>query len=476
MNAANSRRPQLTILIIWAILSCMWALPAQELPVREQPDSEIGASEGPTDLEQLIGEINTTLRQSPQQYSLRLFRGNRLFIGSDPLSESQFHTGSIYSESEIPVFRADILTRLRVGTVRIEFSQPLSLEEEVLLMYQTDIIFPELPETFSHLDSSLFAYFTVHIRMLYEYENLRFNFYGAQIDVTGEQRREGSGSPGSSGVLPGSPLLIWQAQGGQSGRGGHADIQESRNLARILFNRKQEETENFRYRYNSRGEFYELQQVSANSEKRFVTLDENEQGLRVLIFDKNWSTISLRRFDDQGRLRYSDIKDNASNNQSTTHIQYLDNGNREEVETFSPENNERRTYDAENNLLSSLRNFPDGRSEERSFTYTDDGNILREEFQGILSNIVTTYQYNGDGDEESDDEVSRIETTEDGYISRIQEIDDDETRETRYLRGKPILRIYLKDGKRIAEEELFEDTVIRRREYDTAQPEKSGTN
>lgn len=398
-----------------------------------QAAGDSGESDAPG-LDRVIEAINDIVRARGQKHSQQFFQGNKLLIAATPLSDEEFLAGDI-------------------SPVQPLFAPPLAKDA---IIQQLNITLPDLPQLLEHPESSYFNYFTTSIQLLYFLDHTdevpTFQIHTSRVEIVGSRsptRRRFSSRPGS-------PILLWADKPVVSDV--PTELQESRILLRFLYDKDGAETQSSRYRYDSLGQFYELEQGSAGEEKRFVTLDEGSRGSRVLIYDKDWALLSLRSFDDQGRLQYSQSPSDSTGAESSTRIRHLTDGAREEITSFARGGDELLKYDASNNLLLSQRNFSDGRSEERSFAYTEEGEILQEEFQGTLGKVLTTYQYN-------DGEVSRIETLKDDVISRLLVIDGEEGVETRYLRGEPVLRIYLENDTRIAEEELFEGEVIRRREY-----------
>lgn len=406
-----------------------------------QVTDDSGESDAPG-LDRVIEAINNIVRARGQKHSQQFFQGNKLLITATPLSDEEFLAGDISPAQPL-------------------FAPPLAKDT---IIQQINITLPDLPQLLEHPESSYFNYFTTSIQLLYFLDHTdevpTFQRHASRVEIVGSRRPTAR----RFSSRPGSPILLWTNNPVASDVFSDApsELQESRILLRFLYDKDGAETESSLYRYDSLGQFYELEKGTAGAEKRFVTLDEGSRGSRVLIYDKDWALLSLRSFDDQGRLQYSQSPSDSTGAESSTRIRHLEDGEREEITSFARGGDELLKYDASNNLLLSQRNFSDGRSEERNFAYTEEGEILQEEFQGTLGKVLTTYQYD-------DGELSRIETLKDDVISRLLVIDGEEGVETRYLRGEPVLRIYLENDTRIAEEELFEGEIIRRREYGSSE-------
>ena len=428
------------------MLLCTLLFAQDRAPEAENRENTADSATQKPHLDSFIEEINDLI----QGYDLRLFSGNQLFVLATALSESVFFNEDISVSPDLSIPDRPLLSQLTIDGTRIALTQDLSLEEpEVFLIQRMEAIMPSLPPTLQYQEVTSFSFFTVKVHVLYLHRSSLFDLHSVRIEVFASESEQAGRRPVSP---PGSPLLLW-------GKEAEApNPPEAYILLRLLFDQDEKLTEAFQYRYDALGRFYELQQTFPENSNRFVALNEEDRGFRELLFAEDWAIVSLRRFDDQGRLRYSSISADSSDEQSSTRIQYLDDGGREETERFPAGGEEQRRYDAESKLLSSTRSFSDGRTELRRFTYTTEGEILREEYQGTLGSIITEYRYEGEY-------LVGVETTRDGIISRRLEIDGDESVETRYVRGEAVLRIYLSEGIRVAEEELFDGDVLRRREY-----------
>ena len=422
--------------------------PGEDNPEADAPDEVIEDVVIDLILNEVIEDINRLI----QGHSLQFFRGNQLFVPGTALSDSQFYENKLSIPTSLPVPNQPFLSQLWVNQETVTLSPELSLEgEEVFLLQQMEALLPSLPPTLEYRESALFDIFTAKISLLYAYESPSLKLHALRIEISAFEKRP----PAERSTLPGGPLLLWPQPEEVSQP---EEAQTSRILIRLAFDQNKEPVEILRYRYDSAGRFYELQRISEGRDMRFVSLDEGDMGFRELILNADWSVLSLRRFDDLGRLRYVNTSADSSITQSNTRIQHFDNGEKEEIETFQAGGEEQRRYDEENNLLHSLRIFADGREEERRFSYTEEGDILSEEYRGTLGSVLTKYRYEGE-------DLRVVETREDGVITRRIENDGDESVETRYVRGRAVLRIYLENDKRVREEELFNGEVLRRREY-----------
>ena len=440
MAPANTAR--LGILICWNMLLFATTLFSQQGPDPASPEQKEGEQ---------LGDFITAMGDLTQAYSLSIFQGNELFAATEALSATILLTDSPSAVINIAISEEDSLSRITVNDENIILKPAFSLEEEEsLLLQKIDFTLPSLPLLFETEQTTFFELFTGLLYLLYRYDstNSRLSFFAAKIEIFVVE-----GKTNTQDRPPASPLLVWPKEEDVA-----LPAAESRILLRLNFDSDQMLTDTLRYRYDSVGRFYELQRRQQGGEQRFVVLNEETLGSRELILNDAGSLVSLRRFDDQGRLRYVSRSDEAVANQSRSRIRYLNGGGREEIETFLSGGEEQREYDANNNLLSSLRVLSSGQEEGRLFTYTEEGDILLEEYHGILGDRITTYRY-------EEEELSEVVTTKDGVLSRRLEIDGDRSIETRYVRGRAVLRVYLENDTRVAEEELFNDEVLRRREY-----------
>lgn len=264
------------------------------------------------------------------------------------------------------------------------------------------------------------------------------------------------GAEAVSPSVPGAPLLRLQARNPRS----RTDVAHADNSWRVLYRLKWDSqaalVQLHSYTYRADGSLYLRRllsdgQSSAGSDESFILLSPGD--IRVIeIMKRENGSQSYRRYDDRGRLM-------ASQGESDNlEIEHSEDGSRVEREVLQDGRVVSRWYSPDNLLTASRTRRPSGAVETRTFEYDEEGRILIERYSGALGDSISEYRY-------QDGKLVAVQSYRDGVLVESREIREDLTIETRYLRGVAVLRIAYRDGRRVYEEELAGERVIRRREY-----------
>lgn len=395
---------------------------------------------GLSELEQVLGEIS-------RGYVESIFSAPRPWVSGQQLRSPRVRT-------EMP----DIPSRApEVGTSGNEGYLLLRREWEL----------DRVPGSLRARSQQFFS--TYRLMMLHLYSSAGVGgspgeYLGTRVKLYGVERSRNtlSGSQEAAVTLPGAPLLSWPDSRGGTAAGGDANqpnspgfVLETLLLLELHYSSPgwlELFSENL---YDSSFGFLSQTRWENGRIREFSLARDSGRGFREIIRDEHRDILSLRRYDDGGRLEFRDSLD------SRVEVRYTSEGQRIEEERFPGGGSEIRRYQDNNLLLSSTRLYPDGREEERIFSYSDAGDILSERYEGPLGMLETRYRYNG-GD------LSEVISTRDGSIIRRVEYEENGRTETRYVRGNAVLRVYFEGERRMYEEELVNGQVVRRREYGEA--------
>lgn len=334
--------------------------------------------------------------------------------------------------------------------------------EYLMLIQEWDL--DELPGPLRSKSASLFTGYRLRLEHLYLLSGDGEDgerYLGTRLKLHGIERafEDSSGSGGDPHLLPGAPLLSWpgihpsKTQGAVNAASEvRGSVTETLLLLELHYNSTGNISLFIENLYDRSLGFLSQTRWENGRIREFSYARDGDRGFREIIRDEQRDILSLRRYDDGGRIEFKNSPE------SRVEMRYSADGGRREEEQFPGGGREIRRYRDDNLLESSRREYPDGRVEERSFSYNDQGDILMERYEGPLGVLETSYSYR-------EGRLAEVVSTRDGKIFRKLEYEGNEVLETRYIRGEAVLRVVYEGERRIYEEELVNGEVVRRREY-----------